>query len=71
MSVFHESDVALYISTTSVVSPSEVKPPITYTSSSRFAEVTSVLGVGIGVPPVQPFSNTFSCARDMLAKCIE
>jgi hypothetical protein len=70
MSVFHESDVALYISTTSVVSPSEVKP-ITYTSSSMFAEVTSVLGVGIGVPPVQPFSNTFSCARDMLAKSIE
>jgi hypothetical protein len=62
--------VALYISTIAEVSPSEVNPPITYTSSSKFADVTTVLGVGNGVPLVHPFPNIFSCAKAMLTKCI-
>jgi hypothetical protein len=39
-------------------------------SSSKFADVTSVLGVGNGVPLVHPFPNIFSCAKAMLTKCI-
>ena len=62
--------MALYISTLAVVSPSEVKPPITYTSLSRFAEVTSVLEVGSGIPLAQSLFIILSYAIVILIKLI-
>jgi hypothetical protein len=48
MFVLREIEVVLYISTITEFWLSEVKPPITYTPLSKFREVPSVHGLGIG-----------------------
>jgi len=62
MFVLREIEVVLYISTITDFWLSEVKPPITYTPLSKFREVPSVHGLGIGDPIVQLFSNFCPCA---------
>lgn len=61
MSVLHELDATLYISTISEFLSFEVKPLITYIPSFKFTEVTSVLGLGIGLRILQPLSVLYLC----------
>ena len=63
MPVLHELDVTLYISTISEFLSFEVKLPITYIPSFKSTEVTSVLGLGIGVPILQLLAAFCTCAR--------
>jgi hypothetical protein len=56
----------LYISMIAESLSSEVKPPMTYTPSFKFTAVTSVRGLGIGVPTDQPLSEPCPYAKGVV-----